>query len=117
MEPPTLAAIMITQMKFASVPVHDQDRALAFFTEKLGFKVATDQPMGPGRPIRVTSPGRRRRRFLVLNPEYKLESTLASSVFSPSTRLSPQSAVLSTSPQSSVLSPRPSALVSPGKWT
>jgi predicted enzyme related to lactoylglutathione lyase len=38
---------MITQIKFVSVPVHDQDRALAFFTEKLGFKVATDQPFGP----------------------------------------------------------------------
>ena len=40
--------MMITQIKFVSVPVHDQDRALAFFTEKLGFKVATDQPFGPG---------------------------------------------------------------------
>ena len=36
---------MITQLKFASVPVQDQDRALAFYTEKLGFKVATDQRM------------------------------------------------------------------------
>ena len=35
---------MITHLKFVSVPVSDQDRALAFFTEKLGFRVATDQP-------------------------------------------------------------------------
>ena len=35
---------MITHLKFASVPVTDQDRALAFFTQKLGFKVVTDQP-------------------------------------------------------------------------
>jgi len=35
---------MITHLKFVSVPVTDQDRALAFFTEKLGFRVATDQP-------------------------------------------------------------------------
>ena len=35
---------MITHLKFASVPVSDQDRALAFYTEKLGFRVATDQP-------------------------------------------------------------------------
>jgi predicted enzyme related to lactoylglutathione lyase len=39
---------MITQIKFASIAVADQDRALAFYTEKLGFKVATDQPFGGG---------------------------------------------------------------------
>lgn len=38
---------MIKQIKFVSVPVRDQDKALIFYTEKLGFKVATDQPMGP----------------------------------------------------------------------
>ena len=41
-------ARMITQIKFVSVPVSDQDRSLEFFTKKLGFKVATDQAMGPG---------------------------------------------------------------------
>jgi catechol 2,3-dioxygenase-like lactoylglutathione lyase family enzyme len=35
---------MIRGIKFVSIPVSDQDRALEFFTEKLGFKVATDQP-------------------------------------------------------------------------
>jgi catechol 2,3-dioxygenase-like lactoylglutathione lyase family enzyme len=35
---------MIRGVKFASVPVTDQDRALAFYTEKLGFRVVTDQP-------------------------------------------------------------------------
>jgi predicted enzyme related to lactoylglutathione lyase len=35
---------MIKGIKFASVPVSDQDRALAFYTQKLGFAVATDQP-------------------------------------------------------------------------
>ena len=35
---------MIKGIKFASIPVTDQDRALAFYTEKLGFAVATDQP-------------------------------------------------------------------------
>lgn len=39
---------MITQIKFASIAVKDQDRALDFFTSKLGFKVATDQPYGEG---------------------------------------------------------------------
>ena len=35
---------MIKGIKFVTVPVRDQDRALAFYTEKLGFAVATDQP-------------------------------------------------------------------------
>ncbi|MCU1334511.1 MAG: Glyoxalase/bleomycin resistance protein/dioxygenase [Bryobacterales bacterium] len=35
---------MIRGVKFASIPVTDQDRALAFYTEKLGFRVVTDQP-------------------------------------------------------------------------
>src|ERR1700729_1192140 len=34
---------MIKLLKFCSIPVSDQDRALAFYTEKLGFKVSTDQ--------------------------------------------------------------------------
>jgi catechol 2,3-dioxygenase-like lactoylglutathione lyase family enzyme len=35
---------MIRGIKFASVPVTDQDRAIAFYTEKLGFRILTDQP-------------------------------------------------------------------------
>jgi catechol 2,3-dioxygenase-like lactoylglutathione lyase family enzyme len=35
---------MITHIKFVSVPTTNQDRALAFYTQKLGFKVVTDQP-------------------------------------------------------------------------
>jgi catechol 2,3-dioxygenase-like lactoylglutathione lyase family enzyme len=35
---------MIKQIKFVSVPVADQDRALGFYTEKLGFTIITDQP-------------------------------------------------------------------------
>ena len=35
---------MITHIKFVSIPTTDQDRALAFYTEKLGFKLVTDQP-------------------------------------------------------------------------
>ena len=38
---------MIKKLNFVSIPTRDQDRALAFWTEKMGFKVATDQPMGP----------------------------------------------------------------------
>jgi len=35
---------MIKGIKFASVAVTDQDRSLAFYTQKLGFVVITDQP-------------------------------------------------------------------------
>ncbi|OAI43440.1 glyoxalase [Verrucomicrobia bacterium SCGC AG-212-E04] len=35
---------MITQIKFIGIPVHDQNRALAFYTDKLGFTILTDQP-------------------------------------------------------------------------
>ena len=35
---------MIRGVKFASIPVTDQNKALAFYTEKLGFKLMTDQP-------------------------------------------------------------------------
>lgn len=40
---------MITMLKFVGIPVSDQERALAFYTNQLGFSVATDQPMGPGK--------------------------------------------------------------------
>jgi len=35
---------MIKSIKFASIPVRDQDKALAFYTQALGFKVITDSP-------------------------------------------------------------------------
>jgi catechol 2,3-dioxygenase-like lactoylglutathione lyase family enzyme len=35
---------MIRGIKFVGIPVRDQDAALKFYTEKLGCKVATDQP-------------------------------------------------------------------------
>ena len=35
---------MIKAVKFVSVPVTDQDRALEFYTTKLGFRVITDSP-------------------------------------------------------------------------
>ena len=49
---------MIRGIKFVGVPVSDQDTALKFYTEKLGFKVITDQPMGEGqRWIELMIPG------------------------------------------------------------
>lgn len=35
---------MIKAIKFVGVPVSDQQRALEFYTTKLGFRVITDQP-------------------------------------------------------------------------
>jgi predicted enzyme related to lactoylglutathione lyase len=35
---------MITSVKFVGIPTRDQAAAVSFYTEKLGFAVATDQP-------------------------------------------------------------------------
>lgn len=49
---------MFKRIKFVSIPVRDQDRALRFWTEKVGMQVVTDQPMGPGlRWIELKIPG------------------------------------------------------------
>jgi catechol 2,3-dioxygenase-like lactoylglutathione lyase family enzyme len=49
---------VIKAIKFMSVPVSDQEVSLKFFTEKLGFKVATDQPFdGKQRWIELLIPG------------------------------------------------------------
>ncbi|MBX9601216.1 MAG: VOC family protein [Bryobacteraceae bacterium] len=49
---------MIRGVKFASIPVTDQDRAVDFYTEKLGFRILTDQPFdGTQRWIELGIPG------------------------------------------------------------
>jgi predicted enzyme related to lactoylglutathione lyase len=35
---------MISHLKFISIPVRDQKRALSFYTDKLGFTIITDKP-------------------------------------------------------------------------
>src|SRR5579863_7348584 len=35
---------MIKHIKFVAIPVKDQNRALNFYTEKLGLTIITDQP-------------------------------------------------------------------------
>jgi len=47
---------MITRVKFIGIPVRDQQAQLKFYTEKLGFQVLTDQPMGPQRWIELKIP-------------------------------------------------------------
>ena len=60
---------MIKGIKFVSVPVRDQDRALSFYTERLGFRVATDQPFdGRQRWIELSIP-RAETRIVLFTPE------------------------------------------------
>jgi catechol 2,3-dioxygenase-like lactoylglutathione lyase family enzyme len=47
--PPVLAGMtMTTRVQSVSVPVADQDRALAFYTEVLGCELRTDIEVWPG---------------------------------------------------------------------
>ena len=50
---------MLRAIDIVSIPVHDQDAALKFYTEKLGFKVATNQYFGDGKQrwIELLIPG------------------------------------------------------------
>jgi catechol 2,3-dioxygenase-like lactoylglutathione lyase family enzyme len=50
---------MLKRVKFVGIAVSDQDRALEFWTRKMGCQVATDQPMGDGgqRWIELRIPG------------------------------------------------------------
>jgi len=48
---------MIRGIDIVSIPVRNQDAALKFYTEKLGFKVLTDQPFGEQRWIELLIPG------------------------------------------------------------
>lgn len=51
---------MITKVGTVSIYVSDQQRAKAFYTEKLGFELRTDAPLYPGaetRWIAVAPPG------------------------------------------------------------
>lgn len=46
------------KIKFISVPCRDQDKALDFWTKRMGLQITTDQPMGPGqRWIELKIPG------------------------------------------------------------
>jgi predicted enzyme related to lactoylglutathione lyase len=55
--PPHQETTMIKAIKFVSVPVTDQDRALEFYTKTLGFRVITDSPFdGTQRWIELSIP-------------------------------------------------------------
>ena len=49
---------MIKRIKFVGIPVQDQDRALRFYTEKLGLRILTDQEFSEKqRWIELSIPG------------------------------------------------------------
>jgi predicted enzyme related to lactoylglutathione lyase len=49
---------MIKRIKFLGIPVRNQDQALKFYTEKLGFRILTDQPFSENqRWIELSIPG------------------------------------------------------------
>ncbi|MDT0463877.1 VOC family protein [Streptomyces gibsoniae] len=47
----------ITHASFVTLPVSDQDRALSFYTELLGFEVTADRAMPQGRWLQVAPEG------------------------------------------------------------
>ena len=61
---------MIKQIKFISIPVRDQKRALDFYTDKLGFTIITDQPFDEKqRWIELRIPKAETRVVLFTSPE------------------------------------------------
>jgi len=54
----TKSSTRITEVGTVIVPVSDQDRAIEFYTETLGFELRTDSPYGDGdRWVDVAPPG------------------------------------------------------------
>jgi lactoylglutathione lyase len=60
---------MISNVKLMGVCVKDQEKALDFYSNVLGFEVLTNEPMGPGaRWIEVAPPGGQTRLALYTPP-------------------------------------------------
>jgi catechol 2,3-dioxygenase-like lactoylglutathione lyase family enzyme len=69
-ETDTQTGTRITQVGTVMVPVSDQDQAIAFFVEKLGFEKRADTPFGHGeRWVEVAPPGAATTLALVLPRE------------------------------------------------
>ena len=62
---------MIKGIKFVSVPVRDQEKALKFYTEKLGFRILTDQPFGNQRWIELGISGAETKLVLFTPPGHE----------------------------------------------
>ena len=64
---------MITRIKFVAIPITDQDRALKFYTEQVGFELKTDQASADGmRWIELEPPGAETRVVLFTADAHKL---------------------------------------------
>ena len=60
---------MITHVKFVGIPTRDQTRALKFYTESLGFEVATDQPFNEKQRWIELRIGHSQTRVVLFTPE------------------------------------------------
>ena len=68
----------INRINFVSLPVVDQDRALAFYRDVMGFDVHTDAPYGEGyRWIFLTLPGAETRLHFARENEVKFSDVPA----------------------------------------
>lgn len=60
---------MITRVARVTVLVSDQDEALRFYTEKLGFEKRADMPMGATRWLTVAPAGQRELEIVLQQPD------------------------------------------------
>ena len=60
---------MITHVKFVSIPTSDQDRALKFWTEQVGFTLMTDQPFSDKQRWIELKVGSSDTRFVLFTPD------------------------------------------------
>lgn len=60
---------MVRGVKFASIPVADQDRALEFYTVKLGFRIVTDAPFNDDQRWIELAIGRSDTKIVLFTPD------------------------------------------------
>ena len=75
---------MITRIQSSQIFVSDQDKAKAFYTEKLGFAVRMDAPMGPDTRWLELAPGTGETSLVLMKPaegmpDYELAKSLIGS--------------------------------------
>lgn len=69
---------MIKGVKLVTVPVSNQDEAVRFYSEKLGFRKTTDQPFGDGVRWIEMSPPQSQTRIVLFPPMPGQEDRLGS---------------------------------------
>ncbi len=60
---------MITHPLFVNIPVSDQDRALDFYVNVLGFELTGDTPMGDGQRWITVQPPKGETHFVLFTPD------------------------------------------------